>query len=651
MIGSRVDLFYRVTIALTVVISTCVISNLAALGQEANNLPGPVSLVPKVEVTKPRPSKSFSSQVKPEITIKSVQVSETPDRLPNPEVSQSSIGEVLVGQKEDKIDENFWKGISQESAVRLISSIPNRLRSSAANNLARRILLMNFYSDYNSEGSVSLLRLRLEKLISMGALQDASLILDELTNESVKNALVEQKVSVKLLTSNLSGACQLVREFETGFVSEFGQKLVVFCQLLNMEYEGARRGLELLSEQNLVADEIFFELSNSIISGKPPALEVLNSPGKANALNLAMIRVVGAQVPHWFASSESPSLLKAIATTSDASRQSRLMAIRRAAKWGALSPEEIANVYIELGITEDEIVEVLLEPGNASAGLRLAVIYLASISDDMAISRAEGLQQMWYLAKEYDEWHIAVKLTSSKLNLIKPSSSLLWFASDAISANLAVGQNSQALEWFREISSVVNSDPDADVTYTKMWPSLRLAYGKELSPNMSEKTYNEDEKSLKLNHNEETENSGRKIKQKSYILTKKQLAWNNQKLSKWIAIQEEEGPGGAKNIANMLALFDALGEPLAKELWLRANTDDIEKITFPSLEVHFGLKRAAESGSVAETAFYTLSSIGEGDVFGLHPIAIHTIIESLKKVGLHRTARAIALEISLNTNP
>ena len=101
----------------------------------------------------------------------------------------------------------------------------------------------------------------------------------------------------------------------------------------------------------------------------------------------------------------------------------------------------------------------------------------------------------------------------------------------------------------------------------------------------------------------------------------------------------------------MLALFDALGEPLAKELWLRANTDDIEKITFPSLEVHFGLKRAAESGSVAETAFYTLSSIGEGDVFGLHPIAIHTIIESLKKVGLHRTARAIALEISLNTNP
>ena len=167
MIGSRVDLFYRVTIALTVVISTCVISNLAALGQEANNLPVPVSLVPKVEVTKPRPSKSFSSQVKPEITIKSVQVSETPDRLPNPEVSQSSIGEVLVGQKEDKIDENFWKGISQESAVRLISSIPNRLRSSAANNLARRILLMNFYSDYNSEGSVSLLRLRLEKLISM----------------------------------------------------------------------------------------------------------------------------------------------------------------------------------------------------------------------------------------------------------------------------------------------------------------------------------------------------------------------------------------------------------------------------------------------------------------------------------------------------
>ena len=69
------------------------------------------------------------------------------------------------------------------------------------------------------------------------------------------------------------------------------------------------------------------------------------------------------------------------------------------------------------------------------------------------------------------------------------------------------------------------------------------------------------------------------------------------------------------------------------------------------MEVHFGLKRAAESSNLAETAFYTLSAIGEGDVFVLHPIAIHTIIESLERVGLYKTAGALALEISLNTNP
>ena len=650
MTGLRVDLFYRVIIALTVVISACGVPNVAALGQEAKNLPGPVSLVPKVKITKPQPSKGFSSQVKPEITIKSVRESKTSDRSPHLEVPQSSGQAVLVGQKEDKIGENFWKGISQESAVRLITSIPNRLRSSAANNLARRILLMNFHSDYNSEVSINLLSLRLEKLISMGAIQDASLILEQLTNDSVKEALIEKKVRVKLLTSNLSGACQIARESETGLVSEFGQKLTVFCQLLNMEYEGARRGLELLSEQNVAADEIFFELSNSIISGKPPALEVLNLPGNANALNLAMFRVVGAKVPNWFAKSESPSLLKAVATTPDASRETRLMATRRAAKWGAISPEEMANVYVELGITDDEIVEVLLEPENASAGLRLAVIYLASISDDMAISRAEGLQQMWHLAKEYNEWQLAVKLTSLKLKLIKPSSSLLWFASDAISANLAVGQFSQALEWFREISTVVNSDPDADVIYTKMWPSLRLASGKETLPNLDGQRHKEGS-SIKPDDNEETKTSGTRIKQKTNNQIKEQLAWNDQRFSKWVAVQEEEGSIGVKNIANMLALFDALGEPLAKELWVRTKTDDIEQITFPSLEVHFGLKRAAESSNLAETAFYTLSAIGEGDVFVLHPIAIHTIIESLERVGLYKTAGALALEISLNTNP
>ena len=199
-------------------------------------------------------------------------------------------------------------------------------------------------------------------------------------------------------------------------------------------------------------------------------------------MNLALIRFAGGQVPAWFADADAPSLLKAVAMTAEADRETRLAAARRAAQWGALSPVELAGIVGGMGISADEVAAVLLEPENASAGLRLAVMYLAANDQDIAVARAEILREMWRLATLQQDWRLAARLTAPQLREVRPSPTFSWFAGDAIAASLAAGNTEQALNWFQSAASRGAADPGAAAAITAMWPALRIAAGPGAAP-------------------------------------------------------------------------------------------------------------------------------------------------------------------------
>jgi hypothetical protein len=327
------------------------------------------------------------------------------------------------------------------------------------------------------DGGVSLVKLRVEKLIALGAAEDAVRLLRAVSARSVPQNLIESAVQARLLIPDFAGACQAVESFDTGFVSEFGQKALIFCQLLDQEFSEAVLGLELLREQNLAQDVTFFELVNTIISGATPTPEQLAIPGLANSLNLALIRIAGGRVPSWFAAAEAPSVLKAVAITSDAERETRLTAARGAAIWGALSPAELADIYAGLGIDDDEIASVLLEPEAASPGMRLAVMYLAAESQTIAVARAEVLREMWRLAAVHQDWRLAAQLTAPQLRLVQPAPIFLWFAGDAMAVSLAAGNVEQALGWFQIADGRSGGDETVAGAVTAIWPALRMAAG------------------------------------------------------------------------------------------------------------------------------------------------------------------------------
>ena len=129
------------------------------------------------------------------------------------------------------------------------------------------------------------------------------------------------------------------------------------------------------------------------------------------------------------------------------------------------------------------------------------------------------------------------------------------------------------------------------------------------------------------------------------------LPWDDRRLAEWIVMQEANGSNGAVTIATVLALFDALGEQISEAFWLRAESAEPISTAFPPLDIWVGLLRAADAGSVAETALYALLAVGEDEISQLHPVAIHSIVGALRRVGLSNAARGLALEIAVTSSP
>jgi hypothetical protein len=308
-----------------------------------------------------------------------------------------------------------------------------------------------------------------------------------------------------------------------------------------------------------------------------------------------------------------------------------------------LSPTELADVYVGLGITADEVATTLLEPEFVSAGLRLAVMYLAVKSQDIAVARAEVLREMWRLAAEQQDWRLAARLTAPQLRRLRPAPAFSWFAGDAMAASLAAGELERALDWFQIAAGRSGADEAAADALTAIWPALRMAAGGAAAPStggLQARVFDQ---------------SGRRtvasIPGATNLASVRndRVPWDERRLAEWIALQEADGPRGSATIAAVLALFDALGEQVSDAVWLRAEAAQPSPTALPPLDVWVGLQRAATAGNVAETALYALRAVGEDKISQLHPVAIHSIVAALRRVGLSQAARAFALEFAVTT--
>ena len=124
------------------------------------------------------------------------------------EVDTEAVG--LAEHNAGGLSADMWRGTSRAVAERLLTAMPDRLASSAAHDLARRLLLIAAEPPASARGDISLVKLRVEKLNALGAAEDAERLLRAVSARAVPENLVEPAVQARLLTSDFAGACRAI---------------------------------------------------------------------------------------------------------------------------------------------------------------------------------------------------------------------------------------------------------------------------------------------------------------------------------------------------------------------------------------------------------------------------------------------------------
>jgi hypothetical protein len=129
-------------------------------------------------------------------------------------------------------------------------------------------------------------------------------------------------------------------------------------------------------------------------------------------------------------------------------------------------------------------------------------------------------------------------------------------------------------------------------------------------------------------------------------------SWDDTRFLAWRATQRAHGEAEAHfadvQAARLLGLLTAVGDSVPASAWqaLYAGGGG-EPAAMPSQALWHGLAAAAAAGRRGDTVLLALVAIGAGAPSSVNPIALDQVVESLRRVGLEREARQLAVEAAV----
>jgi len=301
-----------------------------------------------------------------------------------------------------------------------------------------------------------------------------------------------------------------------------------------------------------------------------------------------------------------PGVLRAIAQRADVAEALRLVAAERAALVGALTPEELGAVYAAALFSAEELDGALgLAAENYGPRAR-ALLYRAAAETTVAAARAAVLEKAWALAYGTDAFPVAVQGTLPALATLPPSADLAWFAPAAARALFAAGEEGKAMAWYRLVERQGAVDADMAAAAVALWPLARLA------------------------------NPGGPGRPDAVPL------------DAWRVANAAEAENAAARAADLYALLHAVGDDLPDDAWAdMADGPVAREARVPTFPIWRGLERAADAERRGETILYALLALGSAGPAGADTAVLGRIVPALKRIGLEREARAVAVEAAV----
>ena len=505
--------------------------------------------------------------------------------------------------------EDLWQGTPHPLVEQLIARLPAAVISPVMRDVLRRLLLSIAVPPpraESDEGS-SLIAMRVRHLQSMGLLGSSAELIDVAPNRGSDENLRRLKVENYLLRNDLGGTCAEADRQNVRLEELFWQQLLIYCQALQGDAAGAALGANLLAETGELKDPIFFALIDQLTEGGAATVDSLPEP---SPLLLSMLRTAKIPVPADAVARASPPMLGMIGASPNTSIESRLEAAESAARYGALTPERLAEIYASVTFPRDDL-DIALSLAEATPSPRgRALLYQSALVHNVPTARAEVLQRAWSLARESGHYSLLVRVFESLLVNMAPTGEMTWFAADAARALFALRRPMLARRWMAALRQEATRDPEAKTAVDSLWAMARL-----VGIGGSGDTAVQDIDGAE--------------------------SWR-------AAVRQMASDNARRHIADVYTLFRAVGEDVGVDDW-RALLGDVgrRETALPNPAYRAALAAAAEAGRRGEAILLAALMLGEAGPGDMDLTILAEIAIALRRVGLTEEARKLVIEAAV----
>jgi hypothetical protein len=568
---------------------------------------GPVRLMPRRDLSTPFPPSTEPGQPAPAAP----QDAEPPSDIQVKDlgsVDPGAVGTLDAGSGGFRAD--MWSGTPRSTIQRLIGSVPGEIRSPVMRSLAERLMLTAAALPPADGGAVgddakrSILSLRVERLQEMGLVDAAKALIEAAPTRASDPDLVRLYVENRLLANDLGGACTVAKRDAGKLVSHFWQRIGVFCQLLAGDNDGAQLGANVLAENAEFDDKPFLALVDMMAHNRPAPLESLPSP---TPLHLAMLRSINAPVPADVVDKAPPPILRAIGISPNADLDLRLRAAEKAAFAGAIAVSRLAQIYMSIDFSKDELNSALSTAQQNWTPRGRALLYRSARLQTVPTAKAAVLQKAFQLGRQDGQLLLLVRLYRDILKDIPVSADLAWFAGEAAKGLLALGERDAARPWVTLLRERQLRDQESRVARDRLW-ALAVMAGDE--------RYRVDDA---------------------------------ESMGAWLAVLREEEPDLAFERAGLaLALMQGLGIQVPASYWQALlQPPRRSPALMPPAAFLPALEDGVRGGRLGEAVLISILMLGPDGTLGADASVLRDIVVALRTIGLDRDGRSLALETAL----
>ena len=503
----------------------------------------------------------------------------------------------LSGPTEGGFDRRLWQGSDPELVSQLLADLPVVSLVPPLRALARRVLVTGSPPGGREPGRM--LALRIERLVAMGDLDAAKAVVDHLPPPATDSVLARRTAEVALLLGDDQSACPLADSVGPTSGAAFWAEVGVYCRLVDDDRNGAQLGLDLMREAGHTADYAFFALAGAIIdeTGPPP----LESLAEAAPIHLALLALAEWPLPDPVLARAAPPVLAVVAREPALAGGQQLSALEHAFLVGATSADRVAASYAEQA-TSGGMDELPGARGHWDAETR-ATAYAAVREASEPVTRGELLDATWQAADGAERFLVAEVFAAPFVEL-PVERQLAAVAPSVARALLAAERSVPAASWLSVLSAEAGPDARLRPAVAALVPLFALAGvgGSDAVPRIDSAAVE---------------------------------AW-------------QRATAADQALAERLfASLEGVGAPIEDGAWrdLLAGHYHRQQAA-PAAVLWRGLEQAAAERRIGDTVLFVLHML-KGQPEAVHPEVLVAALRALRRVGLDRDARAIAVATAL----